>query len=150
VKEGENADLCAWQTGDSIRNAPAGKSNIKIGDRYYRLQQTLTMSYPDYNGYCTMGATWSAGDDLIAVQSAVYGENCTPYFADATQAVGATCNGQASCSVTIDADMVHTYAGPPECARSFTVQWACWDGPKLLTVPAEAVGQTFTLSCPAP
>jgi hypothetical protein len=149
---GENGDLCAWNDGGALLalNGQPGKPyNLKLGDQYYHVQQMLTMSYPSYTGYCSMGAPYSAADNIIGVQSAVYGENCTSTdFADLTTAVGQTCNGQPSCSFTLDPALLSGYSGPAGCAGKLLVQYACWDGPRLLTVAAEASGKTFALQCP--
>jgi hypothetical protein len=64
----------------------------------------------------------------------VYGDNCTSTaFADLTTLVGQRCNGTAACSVLVDPALLGGYGGPTGCAASFTVQWACWNGPRIKT-----------------
>lgn len=144
----ENADLCAWNEGPAdLLLTGGGMYNLKLGDQYYRVQQDLTNTAGV--GYCSMGVPYSPSSNVIGVQSAVYGDNCTSTaFVDLTTAVGQHCNGTAACSVLVDPALLGGYGGPPGCARSFTVQWACWNGPRIKTVAAEASGQSVNLTCP--
>jgi hypothetical protein len=137
---GETGDICNCDYGLRNGTTPSGRPfNVKVGDQFYELQSLLTMSYPSYTGYC----------NVIGVQSAVYGDNCTSlYYADLTTNVAGACNGKPWCSFNVDPSLLGGYAGPPSCQRQLTVQWACWDGPHIATLAAEASGQTITLSCP--
>ena len=144
----ENEDICQNVYGNNLLTTPSGRpANIKLGNQFYLIQSAFTMSYPNNVGYCSWGAPYTPGDDVIAIQSAVYGENCTTTaFADITATVRATCNGKFDCPFLIPT----TLPSSPGCAGRFTVQWACWDGPHIATQPSEAKGFTIDVSCPAP
>jgi hypothetical protein len=141
----EIGDLCAWNLGAGVFTTPNDRSaNLKVGDQYYLVQEILTNSY--YEGYCSMGAPYTAAGDVVAPQSATYGDNCSRAFVDLTSSI--YCYGQSSCSVQLTSQAMAGYVPVPGCTPQLTVQWACWSGPKITTITGPVPGQTLSFGCP--
>jgi hypothetical protein len=139
----EAADLCGWDAGPNPAMLTGGLQwNLRLGNRHYLVQRLLDM-YPNASyGTCEM----SHYEGAIGVQSATYGANC-PTWSDQTATLGARCNGQKSCSYTIQTSAIGDPA--PGCAKEYTAMWTCNDGPHETTIPGEAgLGSVITLSCP--
>lgn len=88
-----------------------------------------------------------AGD--LRVENATYGGNCPQApIGNAWWSVAGGCNGKTTCSYLVH----HTVLGEPAfgCAKAFSVEWSCTGStvPHVFNIPAEADGQTASLTCP--
>ncbi len=85
----------------------------------------------------------------IRVEGATYGASCPQApIGNAWHALAQSCNARPTCSYTV----LQTVLGEPAfgCAKSFSVEWSCigTSGTQVFNIPAEANGQTASLTCP--
>ena len=91
----------------------------------------------------------------LRLESAVYGSNCAKGAPDVADKGGAVCNGKADCNYPIS----HSTLGDPGpgCAKDFAATYRCVSVAEGETqrpthsanLPAEASGNSVSLSCPA-
>ncbi len=95
-----------------------------------------------------VGDSANASSGGLKINYARYGSNCVnSAFTNAVYSVRAQCQGQPSCSYTLDA----TSLGDPAygCAKDFRVGWTCPSGTGYsIHLPPEALGSTAILGCP--
>lgn len=96
----------------------------------------------------------------ITIVDATYGASTTPSGGGATcptvprgnrtSQMGATCNGNPSCTFLVSADAQQGGDPATNCFKNFTVDYRCSgsDNVRSSSLPAEANGQPITLSCP--
>ena len=83
----------------------------------------------------------------IDVLTAWYGQSCGAAHGNVTAHVKWRCDNRARCDYAVDVDTLGDPA--PHCQKNFVVLYTCQGRPavRLAQLPAEAHGNTLTLSC---
>lgn len=84
----------------------------------------------------------------IDVVAGTYGRNCGAPYGNATGHLASKCNGRETCEYIIDYKVIGDAA--PSCAKDYSADWKCGEGPDLRSAAAAAeagFGTKITLSC---
>ena len=120
-----------WQVGVWVRNA--GSTS----------QYDAIVGTPNFN------VSAPATPTTIQVFSGSYGANCGAAWANATWNLAPACNGQTTCSYSVNYGVLGDPV--PGCAKDFWAQWACGRDPMSHWAYASAeagLGSVVTLQCP--